>query len=233
MKDKWMENLKMCPLFNGLSDEDLRPMLDCFNPRVLGYKRGEVLCIEGDPQDSIGVILSGKLSLNRENIIGNKMVLAMLEPGDLFGEMAAFSGRRNWPATIEAIEPSEVMFISVERFSIGCASSCESHSMLIRNMLGIISKKALLLNRKVEYLTIKGMREKLCRYMIEQSKENQNTTFDMDMNRNQLADFLNVSRPSMSREFGRMKDEGLIDYYRNTVRILDMDALKEMCAEAG
>ena len=54
----------------------------------------------------------------------------------------------------------------------------------------------------------------------------------MDMNRNELADFLNVSRPSMSRELGRMRDEGLIDFYRGSVRILSPEQLMQYCPDA-
>lgn len=48
----------------------------------------------------------------------------------------------------------------------------------------------------------------------------------LSMNRNELADFLNVARPSLSREMCRMRDEGMIDFHRSSVRIRDMEALK-------
>jgi CRP-like cAMP-binding protein len=76
------------------------------------------------------------------------------------------------------------------------------------------------------------MREKLCRYLVEQSRASGSTMFTMDMNRNELADFLNVSRPSMSRELGRMRDEGLIDFYRGSVRILSLEQLTQYCPDA-
>ncbi len=231
MNDAWLQSLEQCPLFQEIAEADLRVMLACFMPRVAGYKRGEYVCLEGDEQKTVGVLLSGRLSVNRETLAGNKMVMATLSPGELFGEMAAFSGRRRWPASVAALEASEVMFLPVERFSVTCADSCESHASIIRNMLGIISRKALMLNRKVEYLTLKGMREKLCRYLMEQSRSQGGTTFTMDMNRNELADFLNVSRPSMSRELGRMRDEGLIDFYRGSVRILMPEQLLRYCPD--
>jgi Mn-dependent DtxR family transcriptional regulator len=46
------------------------------------------------------------------------------------------------------------------------------------------------------------------------------------MNRNEMADFLNVARPSLSREMSRMRDEGMIDFHRSSVRIKDLEALK-------
>ena len=231
MNDAWLNHLSHCPLFADIDETELRTMLTCFKPRVDGFKRGEYICLEGDDQEAVGVVLSGRLHVNRETLAGNRMVLAALTPGDLFGEMAAFSGRRKWPASVSAVEASEVMFILIKYFSYACGNACDSHGLLIRNMLGIISNKALLLNRKVEYLTIKGMREKLSRYLVEEFRLHGSPTFTMDMNRNELADFLNVSRPSMSRELGRMRDEGFIDFYRGSVRILMPDQLLRFCPE--
>jgi len=42
-----------------------------------------------------------------------------------------------------------------------------------------------------------------------------------------MADYLNVSRTSMCRELARMKDEGLIDYYGHSFKILDRERLVE------
>ena len=95
-------------------------------------------------------------------------------------------------------------------------------------MLRILSQKALYLNRKVEYLTIKSMRSKIASYLLEQTHIYNSHNFIIPMNKNELADFLNVSRPSMSREFSRLKDEGIIDYYLSSIRILNADQLKEI-----
>ncbi len=231
MNDMWFKNLSISPLFFGIDETGLQDMLSCFQPRVAGFKKGEYICIEGDDQTAIGVLLSGKLNIVRESISGNKQVMTILAPGDIFGEMAAFTDKKRWPASVVAVEASEIMYIPIDRFSITCAKSCDSHAQFIRNMLGILSKKAMILNRKVEYLTVKGMREKLCRYLIELYRQKGQAMFEMDMNRNELADFLNVSRPSMSREMGRMRDEGLIDFYRGSVRILVPDELMQYCPE--
>lgn len=53
--------------------------------------------------------------------------------------------------------------------------------------------------------------------------------FRIQMNREQLAEFLNVSRPSMSRELSRMRDEGIIDFHLSTFKILDIEKLKSYC----
>lgn len=94
-------------------------------------------------------------------------------------------------------------------------------------MLKILSDKAMSLNKQVEYLSIKGMREKLCTYIWEQYKKQGSLLIHLPMKRNEMADFLNVSRPSMSRELCKMRDEGLIDFYLSTVKIVDPQQIAE------
>jgi CRP-like cAMP-binding protein len=96
-------------------------------------------------------------------------------------------------------------------------------------MLEIVSKRAMMLHKKLDYISIKTMRSKLCTYIFEQYLKSGTLTVKLPMNRSQLADYLNVSRPSMSREMARMKDEGIIDYYLSAVKILDFDKLKKCC----
>ncbi len=84
---------------------------------------------------------------------------------------------------------------------------------MLQNVIKIIAQKTLFLNNKVAYLTIKSMRKKLVKYLLEQYQEKQSLTFSLPMNREELADFSNVSRPSMSREFCKMWDAGIIELY--------------------
>ena len=81
----------------------------------------------------------------------------------------------------------------------------------------------------MEYISIKTMRSKAEYFIYEQYLKGKTTTLTLPMNRQQLADFLNVSRPSMNRELSRMRDEGIIDFHLSAVRIIDIEKLKEYC----
>jgi CRP-like cAMP-binding protein len=118
------------------------------------------------------------------------------------------------------------MYVPADKLVGQCSQSCIAHTKLIMNMLGILSLKALTLNRQLEYLSIKSIRGRIASFLLEQYKTSGKTTFMMTMNRNEMADFLNVARPSLSREMCRMRDEGIIDFHRSSVRIMDMEALK-------
>lgn len=213
-------------LFKGFDANEATELFGCLNPSFETYDKNEIIAIEGDPLFRFGLVISGIVSVIKEKSNGSRVIMSLLNPGDLFGEMVAFSNYKSWPASVQAVEPSEVMFIEVSGIVSQCSKVCNNHSRIIDNMLSIISNKALMLNKKLEYLSIKSMRGRLSAYLIDQSKLFSTKTFAIPMNRNELADFLNVSRPSMSREMARMKEEGLIDYHLNTVKIIDITKLE-------
>jgi CRP-like cAMP-binding protein len=98
-------------------------------------------------------------------------------------------------------------------------------------MLGILSRKAITLSRQLEFLSIRSMRGRIAAFLLEQHKKSGRATFMLDMNRNELADFLNVARPSLSREMCRMRNEGILDFHRSSMQIRDMAALKDAAQE--
>lgn len=231
MKDCVFEYLDGVELFSGIDPEDLKSLMVCFSPAVRKYEKGEIAAIAGDTLRGIGVVLDGEAQVARENAAGSRSIIAFITKGNTFGEIAAFAGQKNWPSTVTARKESLLMFIPPERFMGSCPRACTFHKTLIQNMLRILSEKAIQLSRKVEYLGIKSMRAKLCTYLLEQQRINNSSTFILPVNKNELADYLNVSRPSMSRELGRLRDEGMLDFYLSSIRLLNEEALRKMAAE--
>lgn len=226
MYQQWQETLLKVELFGAINVGELEGMLFCLKPKISHFKKNENITIAGEVFEGIGVLLSGEVLVTKENAAGNRVILAKLQKGHIFGEMIAFSNVNVWPATVVALEDCTIMYIEPNKIIGTCENVCVSHTTLILNMLKIISKKALMLNRKVEYLAIKSMREKISTFLLEQYMVTGKTTFMISLNRNELADFLNVSRPSMSREIAKMKDDGIIDYYKSSFKIVNIDLLK-------
>jgi len=227
MKAETITTLSQTPLFAGIAPDVLSSVLACLQPKIVTYSKNAYIAIADDDFTGLGVLLSGKATIIKENGAGSRIVMGILGSGDLFGEMIAFSNRKHWPVSVVAQTDCSVMFIPTIKITHPCAQVCDSHKQLIDNMLRILSEKALHLNRKVEYLALKGMREKISRYLLEQYKVAQKNVFTINLNRNDMADFLNVSRTALSRELGRMRDDGLIDFYRSSIKITNLDGLRQ------
>jgi len=228
MFTKWRQQLTECSLFAGVQPEDLNVMLQCLNPVVKEFQKDECLTVAGQEFNGVGVILEGDVMVTKENSAGQRIIMMTLGAGDLFGEMVAFSGERGWPTTVIAQREGKVMFLPPEKIVGNCLRQCASHRLLITNMLKILSDRALFLNKKMEYLSMKSLRGKICAFLLEQYKKYRTTTFLLPLNRNEWADFLNVARPSLSRELGKMKEEGLVDFHRASIKIKDLEAMRKM-----
>ncbi len=95
-------------------------------------------------------------------------------------------------------------------------------------MLAILSDKIVMLNNKMHILNAETLKGRIAVYLLTLYKKNNSLIFDMPMKRQELADFLNVKRPSLSRELSNMQQDEIIEVYRSTVKITDLEKLKEI-----
>ncbi len=219
--------LKKCALFRKMEEKNLGPLVQCLGAQVRSFQAEDYVFFAGDEINYVGIVLSGIIEIMKENLAGNKHIVAFLGPADLFGEGIVCTMRRVSPVTVRVKESAKVMFIPYERVIKSCGNSCDFHISLIQNMMVVLGEKNVNLNRKLELLTLKGMREKLASYLMNESAERGTSMFQIMLNRTELADYLNVSRTSMCRELARMKEEGLIDFYGNSFKIINKERLAQ------
>jgi len=217
--------LKKCALFRSIDETDIGHLLKCLDAQVKSYEAEEYIFLSGDVINYVGIVLTGLVEIMKENLAGNKHIVAFLGPSNLFAEGIVCTAKRIAPVTVRVKEAAKVLFIPYERIIKSCGNSCNFHIELIQNMMLVLGERNVNLNRKLELLTLKGMREKIASYLINEAIEQGSNTFQILLNRTELADYLNVSRTSMCRELTRMKDEGMIDFYGHSFRILDKQGL--------
>ena len=92
-------------LFAGLDDGALTKVVGA--GRDLELRRGDVLFREGDDPDELFVVVSGRIAIANKSIDGRESMVALMEEGDLFGEMGLFDGRGR-SAEARALETSVV-----------------------------------------------------------------------------------------------------------------------------
>lgn len=224
MKNFFDEILNSVPLFNRLDKQEISSILTCLNPKKKSYKKDEYILLAGDNITDIGIILSGKVHIIKEDYLGNRHILTTLTDGDLFAEVFVCAHINTLPVTIYAVSDSEILFIDYQRIINTCSSACNFHSLLIENMLSIISMKNVMLNQKIEYLTKRTTREKLLAYLYHQAELVGSNKFTIPLNRQELADFLCVDRSAMSNELSKLRDEGYISYNKNLFELLMEDS---------
>ena len=223
---QYLKVLEKASLFKDVDPIDLEHLILCLEVSRKKYELGEYIIQLGQEVNHIGIVVEGQVEVVKENIVGDRNIMVVLEPSHIFGEGIVCTTKRLSPVTVRAKTKTTVLFIPYEKVIITCGKSCGFHSQLIRNMLRLLGEKNYTLNQKIDFLILKGMREKITLYLLEQARVSGNMAFNINLSRNDLAEYLNVSRSAMSRELSRMKEEGLIDYYKNSFKIIDYNALK-------
>ena len=217
---KNIEIIKSNPLFKEIIENDLETMLSCLSAKQCFYNQNSFIFLTGESIHHIGIMMSGKIIITKEDGFGNRSIIAEVIPGEMFGEAFACSGIENSTVSVQAAADSVVLLIDYKRIVTTCSSACIFHTKLIENMLAILAKKVLMLNQKIGIVSKRTTREKLMAYFEIQKDRANSNKFTIPYNREELADFLFVDRSAMSRELCRMRDEGLIDFRKNRFEIL-------------
>lgn len=204
--------LKETELFANMKGPDISAMLKCLGSREQSFAKDDFICLAGETTPAVGILLSGKAQIIKENVFGDTMLVSTLETGDMFGETFACMGQKVMPVSVTAVEPCNVLLMDIGRIVHTCQSACPFHQQLISNLLRIIAKKNALLSRKMSYLTHKTIRGRLEAYFFDQMERSGSREFSLPFNRSELADYLCMDRSAMSRELSHMKDEGILDY---------------------
>ena len=208
------------PLFDGIKPSDMKPMLHCIDYHVGNYSKGEIIAFEGENLKHIGIVLSGRVDMVKEDLWGNKTMLLRMRQNELFGETFACGNDSLSVVTFVVSEDAAVLFMPFSRVMHSCTMACGFHHRLIENMVKVIAAKNRDLMQKVDVVSKRTIREKLLAYLSIQAQLQNARYFESPLGRVELAEYLCVDRSALTRELVKMKDDGLIDYDKNCFRIL-------------
>ena len=208
------------PLFAGLSGDDIERLLACTGSRVAHYQKGEVLLPEGAPVSALGMVLEGTAHSVKSDEEGKKIIVSLQQPGSYIAILLAASHGQRSPVSIEAQTNMAVLYLPLGRIIRNCGEPCIRHETLLRNLFDGIAQMALAMHSRTECLTRFSVRERVLTYLRQEAAVQKTKTLSLPLDRSGMAEYLAVDRSALSRELGRMKRDGLIDFYKNSFRLL-------------
>lgn len=215
--------LQSTSLFNSFSKEDLLELFSGIPYKISSYNRGDIIFSEDDECKTLNMLLDGKIEIQNIDPMGKVLSIAEFSKGEIFGEMLIFSDRNTYP--INVLSKSSTVVLHMQKDAV--ISLCQNNSGFLYEYLRIISNKAMLLNMKLGQVTLKTIRQKICNYILTEHTHKNSNSIHLPMTKKEWADKLGVQRPSLSRELIKLKEEGLIDYDKNIITIIDLEGLKE------
>ena len=205
------EELEKSPLFRDISYAEYVSMLSCFQAVQRSFRPDELIYdLSGSGRDAVGIVERGTAALIRIDEEGVSTVMEELGTGGVFGRSLAFAGSGEDSLEVVCRTPCDVLFIDYPHILKRCERACAHHSMLVQNMLQLISEKAQALSRRVDVLSRRSIREKLLCYFRQLSEKEGSKTFTLPFSLSTLADYIATDRSAMMRELKHLREEGVI-----------------------
>lgn len=225
--DNIVQALEHSGLCREFTQDEILSLIEEKDTYIKRYEKGSFVFEEDDTPDKLYVLIEGYVEVSKMTFSGKKILITTIEnPGDMFAEVYMFMGKGKYDMSAQAVEESVVLSVSCDFFeNISHNIKAGVSAKIRKNLMSIFAMKAYNLSGKVRLLGCGSIREKIALYLI----ENQTASGQITKNpsREELSDYLNVTRPSLSRELGNMEKEGIIKLDGRKITIVSQDKLEE------
>lgn len=209
-------------IYSGLADEDVAKLDELVSHKAL--ETGDYLFHQHTPAKSVYMLEEGMLMMERSSSIGRRQVMAFMHPGNFIG----ITHNEHYEFTVSALTPSRIREIPIKPF-IALQDELPILKENVRRIGGNILAHTL---DQVFALGQKKAHERVCfllKQLSDRLPKERRHLIELVMTRQDIADYLGLTIETVSRAFGKLKREGVIDIFSaHTVEILEMSALEEL-----
>ena len=212
-------SIRKCYLFDGIKDEQLADAIKLLNGRIKKVIKDDYIVQLGGTIQYAGLLLKGKIESSFQNENFDQITMLTFTNGYLFGESLVINRAKNSPVQVRAVEDCVVLFIDLEMI-YAAADNTSIQIILARNLIKSLANKNLILNQKVRILSQKSLRDRIFIYLRTLPKDKDGYV-KIPFTQTALAEYLGVNRSALSRELGRMQNEGLLVIDGKRIKIID------------
>ena len=216
--------LEKSVLFTGVSAKELRETLTTVPHRIQSYDKGETIFYSMEEATRIGLILDGSVQAQKLFPNGSQINVSVRKRGEMIGPAAAFARNQKYPCDIVSLEESTIMMLSREDVLL----LMQKDIRIMRNFMAELATASYMLQQRLELLSYSGIAQKAAFYLLVKSRQSGKVEIRIPGSVTSWAMSMNVSRPSLHREFRKLEAEGIISYAPPVIKINDFDALLEV-----
>ena len=216
--------LRQAPLFSALDDEAATALRSSMDDSRL--RRGDVLFREGDEGDKLYIVTEGKVKLGRTSADGRENLLAILGPGQMFGELSLFDpGPRS--ATVTAVTDTSFSSLSHEDL----LRWLEGRPAVARGLLTQLAGRLRHANDVVADLVFSDVPGRVAKQLLELAKRFGDKRDDgvhvhHDLTQEELAQLVGASRETVNKALADFAARGWIRLEPRSVTILDVERVE-------
>jgi CRP-like cAMP-binding protein len=220
------QSLARIPLLRDVAPEALDQLARCVRRR--SYHRGEVIFHQGDPGDTMHLVRGGRVKVVIPSETGDEAVLAILGPGECFGELAIIDGGPR-SASVVAMEQVDTLVLGRQDFLAFFRSNIEAAERLVVNLARTIRR----VNEDVADLAFLDLPGRLAKKLLDLAESHGEPTdggkgieISVPLTQEELAGMIGATRPSVNKVLGWYEDQGAIQRRGRKIAILKPDVLR-------
>lgn len=204
-------------LFRDMSADEIGEIISGLNGMVLDFEKGDYLnrLLDRYASQGMACILSGCALLLKYDTSGNQAVLDFVMPGYLIGCYRWLPVFKFAEVKIKATSKGQLLCLDGEKFTADNMAQIPLLAKMEHNIVNILAERSYRLLRKADIISAHSLREKILAFLNAQRDYCRSNTFEIPMDRQEMADYLYANRSALSRELSSLRKEGLIHFDRN------------------
>lgn len=214
---------KRSVIFEALNDEEVATIMRL--ARAISHPARHTVFQEGEAGDHLLVVMQGRVKVSLISPEGREAILSILEPGDVFGEMALLDGEPR-SATVTTMEKSTFLVLWRRDF----LPFLERNPQVALKLLAALSKRLRATNEMVGGLSFLNLPARLARILINLGQQYGKLTAEgiaigIKLSQEELGNLVGVSRESVNRQIRLWVEAGVLDYTHGTMILKNSDVL--------
>ncbi len=190
--------------------------------RIQTFGKDEILFNAGDSANGFYYVQSGEVRIFRMDEQGKEVEVVRLNTGDFFGEAVVFVSDK-FPAFAQAVMDTETLFFSKKIIF----QHIDRDPTIARYFISLLAKKCVVLNKRIETLELRTVRQRLAQFLLSQYQEQKSEVIVLNMKKVELARFIGTISETLSRSLKQMQVDNLIEVHGREIRVKDSVKLKQ------
>ena len=216
------------PVLASLPPDERRTLAAGLRRRA--YRRDEVIFHQGDPADTLHLIAAGHASVRVTMSGGEFVVVAILGPGDAFGELALVGAPRPRGATMVALERCETLSLGRDEFE----RLRTTYPGVDRFLVDLLARRVDRLNTKLLEVLFVPAERRVLRRLLELCElypaDGQGIV--IPVTQETLASLAGTTRPTANQVLRRLVAAGIVTVSRSQIVVLDRTGLRQRAGQA-
>lgn len=222
LQPNYLEILTRCPIFLGLSEEEIDRIFIKAHHFTRTFEVGEIAAFSGEPVNFMMCVLEGSVKGEMQDFSGKVIKIDDIKAPRVLASAFIFGRQNKFPVNVLANEKTRILYVPKYDF----LKMLQGDIRIMQNFLNVISGQTQMLANKLRFLSFKTIRGKIAHYILTLAHPDK-TMIELPLTQNELAEQFGVARPSLARTMGELAEEGIISVDRKMVRILDPKRLRE------